>query len=137
MKIRQTTSRMLAALLIVMITGTGMAQQNPCAAKRSRSVAHQVASLPPLAKISVIPLDGPAEYGELLSSGPEEFTFHDVDQGTDVVLKYTDVRKVTSGYGGYNSFVGRHTDRKKGLIVMACVFGALGALIAAVASARN
>jgi hypothetical protein len=80
---------------------------------------------------------GSQAYGVLLSSDQAGFIFHDVDRNADVSLKYTEVRAVKKGYGGYNSATGMHTDRKRALIVTVCVLGALGGLLAAVASARN
>jgi len=72
-----------------------------------------------------------------VSCGREDFTFYDVDGKAEVTLKYADVRKIKDGYGGYNSIQGRHTDRTKAVLVGVAVMAALGAAIAAAASAKN
>lgn len=137
MKMQKFAPKIVGMLLIMAITAPGMAQQDPHTAKRTLAVARKVASLPPHTKISVIPLDGPEEFGELLSRGPEEFTFRDVDRKVDVTFEYAHVKKIRQGYGGYSHLAGRHVDRKRQLIIVACVVGAIGALLAAAASASN
>lgn len=137
MGIDSAATKAVAFCLILVVAATGGAQQGPGLSKRAESIARKIASLPAHAQISVIPATGDEEYGELLSSSHDEFTFHDVDRNTDVTFKYADVRKVRKGYGGYNHAAGRHTDRTRALIVTGCVLGALGGLIAAAASSRD
>ena len=72
-----------------------------------------------------------------LSRDQEGFTFRDIDSKIDVTMKYSEVRKLKNGYGGYNSIKGRHTDRTKAIVVTVAVLGALGALIGAAAAAKN
>lgn len=77
------------------------------------------------------------EYGDFVSSDQQGFTFYDVDRKAEVTLKYAEARKIKEGYGGYNSVQQRHTDRTKTLLIVLAVAGALGALIGAVAAAKN
>jgi hypothetical protein len=137
MKTRQIAPKIFATLLIVVITATGIAQPDSHTAKRTMAIARKVASLPLHAKISVIPLDGPEQYGEFLSNDSEGFTFRDVDRQAEVTFNFAEVKKIKNGYGGYNSFAGRHTDRTKNLIFSACVLGMIGSILAALASASN
>jgi hypothetical protein len=130
-------SRVLAAFLVVTITVTASAQQAPVLPKKALAIKHKIDSLSPHAPISLIPVQGKEAFGEFLSRDAEGFTFRDIDQKTDVTLKFVDVRKVKDGYGGYNSAKGRHTDRTKALIITAVVVGGLGALIGAAAAAKN
>ena len=80
-----------------------------------------------------MPEQGQEEFGNFISSGPQSFTFYDIDRKIDVTLNYAAVRKIKDGYGGYNSVRRRHTDRTKGLIVAFAVLGGLAALVAAAA----
>lgn len=137
MSIRTILQRALAALLIVATTLTAVAQQSPSLSKKAQAVKRKVDSLAPHSRVTVIPVHGNEEFGEFLSRDQDAFAFHDVDRNADVTLKYAEVRKVKSGYGGYNSVSGRHTDRTRAIIVTAIVLGALGALITAAATARN
>ena len=102
-----------------------------------QSTSPRVARLSPETHITVIPLQGEEEFGKFVSSTDADFTFFDVDRKSNVTLRYSTVRKIKEGYGGYNSFQHRHTDRTRGLIVVAVAIGVLGGLIAAVAVAKN
>jgi hypothetical protein len=130
-------SSRLAAALLLLAVATAIAQQSPSLSKKAEAVKHRIEDLAPHAPISVVPIHGDEAYGELLSHDPVSFTFRDIDLKADVTLKYEDVRKVKSGYGGYNSARGRHTDRQRALIVTAVVLVALGALIGAAVAASN
>jgi hypothetical protein len=83
-----------------------------------------------------VPLHAPEEFGNFVSSNQEAFTFYDIDRKRNVTLPFEEVRRVKSGYGGYNSVQRRHTDHTKGLIISLIVIGSLGALIAAAAAAQ-
>lgn len=130
-------SRLLAGLLISVVSLTSSAQQVSPLSRRAAEIKRKADALGLNAAISVIPIHGAEEYGNFLSSGDEELTFYDVDRKTKVTLKYTEIRKIKDGYGGYNSAVGRHTDRTKGTIVIFAVVAVIGGLIAAAASARD
>lgn len=137
MKLRIVLSKILAALLIIVVSGTASAQQVPALSTQAQGIKRKIDQLAPHAHISVIPLRGEERYGEYLSHDEESFTFHDVDLKADITCKYAEVRKVKNGYGGYNSVRGRHTDRTKGLIVAVVVLGGLGALLGAAAAAKD
>lgn len=137
MSIRTVLARAVAASLIISTTVTAGAQQSPNLSKRVQAVRQKVDSLVPHARISVIPVHGDEEFGEFLSHDENGFAFRDIDRNAEVTLKYSDVRKVKSGYGGYNSARGRHTDHTRAIIIAAILLGGLGALIAAAATARN
>ena len=130
-------SRIVAVLLIWLVTLTSSAQQAAPLSKQAAAIKRKADTLTPRAPISVIPIHAEEEYGNFVSGNAEGFTFYDVDRKTEVTLKYADVRKIKDGYGGYNSIRGRHTDRTKAIIVVVAVTVALGALIGAVAAAKN
>ena len=130
-------SRILAVLLISLVTLTSSAQQAVPLSKKAAAVKRKADTLTPHAPISVIPIHAAEEYGNFVSGNAEGFTFYDVDLKMEVTLQYADVRKIKDGYGGYNSLRGRHTDRTKAIIVVVAVTVALGALIGAVAAAKN
>lgn len=114
----------------------GRAQSSPTVSKQTAAVIQKVGHLTPQAPISVIPINGEEEFGQFLSSDVQNFTFYDVDQKANVTLKYEEVKKIKDGYGGYNSTVHGHVDRRKSWIVVAVVFGGLAVLIGAAASAK-
>lgn len=127
----------MAALLIAAVTASGTAQQGPVPSKKAAAIQRKVASLPLHSPISVIRIHGGEEFGELLSLDPESFTFHDIDRKVDVTLRYDEVRKVKKGYGGYNYARGRHVDRTTNLVFGAVGVAIIGAVIGAVAAAKN
>ena len=88
------------------------------------------------ARISVVRVHGPEEFGTFLRNDEEEFTFYDVDRKMDVTLRYEAVKKIKDGYGGYNFPNHRHVDRDKNLIVAAVVLGGLVVLIFAAAMSK-
>ena len=130
-------TNILAVVLVFVLPVTNCAQQPGANPKQAAAVKRKVETLAPNAPISVIPKHSREEYGNFVSSGADSFTFYDIDLKSDVTFKYVDVRKVKNGYGGYNSVQKRHTDRRKAVIVVLAVMGALGGLIAAAASAKN
>jgi hypothetical protein len=137
MSIKIMLSRVIAIFLIAAVALSSSAQQGPSLSKKAEAIKRKVESLAPHAPISVIPVQGPEQFGQFLSKDQEGFTFRDVDRNIDVTRKYSEVRKVKNGYGGYNSAQGRHTDHTKGIVISAIVIGALGALIGAAAAAKN
>ena len=130
-------SRILVVLLVSILALTSSAQQAAPLSKKAAAVKRKADTLTPHAPISVIPSHAEEEYGNFVSSDAVGFTFYDVDRKTEVTLKYADVRKIKDGYGGYNSIRGRHTDRTRAIIVVVAVIGALGAVIGAVAAAKD
>lgn len=134
---KRLSLKFLACLLISLLALTTSAQQVASLPKKAAEVKRKAEALSPHAAISVIPIHGEEEYGKFLSCGAAELTFYDVDRKMEVTLKYTEIRKVKDGYGGFNSVRGRHTDRTKVVLITVAVAGALGALIGAVASAKN
>jgi len=122
-------NRLLIGLLLLTLTVTSGAQQTPALTAAEAAIKHKADTLAPGAHISVVRLQAPEEFGDFLSNDDQGFTFHDIDLNSNVTLKYADVRKIKDGYGGYNSFRGRHTDHTKALIVGAIVVGGLVGLI--------
>lgn len=127
---------LIACILIIGTTVTSVSQQAPVTSKTATAVKRTVESLAPQAHITLIRTDAPEEFGDFISRGPDSFTFYDIDQKQNVMLRYDGVKKVKDGYGGYNSIQGRHTDRTKRLIVVLVVVGVLGAVIGAAAAAK-
>ena len=130
-------SRIVAVLLIWLVTLTSSAQQAAPLSKQAAAIKRKADTLTPRAPISVIPIHAEEEYGNFVSGNAEGFTFYDVDRKTEVTLRYADVRKIKDGYGGYNSVRGTHTDRTRATIVVVAVVVTLGALIGAVVAAKD
>ena len=129
-------SRSVAVLLTAVLCVTADAQQVPVLSKSAQAIKRKADGLTPSSPISVVPVHGEEEFGEFISRDQESLTFHDIDRKIDVTFKYSEIRKLKSGYGG-PSASGRHTDRKKAIVIAVIVVGVLGALIAAAAAARN
>jgi hypothetical protein len=83
----------------------------------------------PNSKISIISAQNRERYGTLNSAADLSFSFHDIDDKTDLTLSYEDVAKVRAGYGGYNSVTHRHTDHTHALIIGGIVVAGLIGLI--------
>lgn len=122
-------------LLVSALACSSEAQQVSPLSMRAAEVKQKAGTLSPRAKISVIRVGADEEFGTFVSNDEEGFTFYDVDRKTEVKLKYGTVKKIKDGYGGYNSFVHRHVDRRKSWIAGTIVLGALAILI--VAAARS
>jgi hypothetical protein len=127
--------RILTLLLVLTTVLTSTAQQTAPLPKSAAAVKQKVESLPFNAPITVVPTHGEEEFGTLVSRNEEGFTFYDVDRKSDVTTKYVDVKKITNGYGGYNSFTKRHTPRARGIIITAAVIA--GLLVLAIAAGRS
>ena len=128
----------VSVLLIVSIPVTAAAQQASGLSRRAAGIKRIADTLSPGSRISVIPFHGAERFGAFISNGSESFTFHDVDDKTDVTLKYSDVRKFKQGVGGYNSVSGKHIDRKREIIVAGVILGVLfGVLFGALATAKD
>lgn len=128
--------KFLAVLFLLTTTLPGISQQAAPLSRRAAAVREKAKSLSPHAAISVVPEQGEEEFGNFVSSGPQSFTFYDIDRKTEVTFDYVNVRKIKDGYGGYNSVRRRHTDRTKALIIRFAVLGGLAALIVAAAAAQ-
>lgn len=72
-----------------------------------------------------------------MASQRAAFTFHDVDQNTDVTASYADVKKVKNGYGGYNTLTQKHTDHTKAFVAIGIAAGLIIGIIVAAAAAKN
>lgn len=135
---RNLVAKIVALVSLFTLTAVSSAQQAGAPlSKQAQAVKRKADQLQPRAPISVVRVHADEEFGEFVSSAAEGFTFYDIDRKGDVTLRYTEVRKIKDGYGGYNSVRGRHTDRTKGLIAAVVILGALGGLLIAVATAKD
>jgi hypothetical protein len=129
---------LVSALLVISISTTTSAQRVSGLSRQAAGIKRIADTLSPGSRISVIPFHGAERYGTFVSNDSESFTFHDIDDKTDVTLKHSDVRKLKQGYGGYNSISGKHTDRKRGIIVAVVIVGVVfGVLFGALAKEKD
>ena len=127
----------LAVLSIFLsLVQTTFGQQVPALSKRTVSVKEKADKLVPNARISVVREHAEEKFGNFISNNSEGLTFFDIDRKANMTLRYEEVRKIKDGYGGYNSFAKRHTDRTKAMVVVLVTAGALLALIVAAAAAK-
>jgi hypothetical protein len=134
---RGCVGKAIALGLVVALAVSSSAQATSPNPEWAATVKRKADGLAPRAPISVVRVHAEEEYGTFLRNDAERFTFYDIDRKVETTLQYVEVRKIKDGYGGYNSPRGRHTDRTKAAIVVVVVLGALGGLLAAVATARN
>jgi hypothetical protein len=128
----------VSAILMVAIPSTSTAQQVSDLSKQAAGIKRIADTLSPGSRISVIPIQGVERFGKFVSSDQEGFTFHDVDDKIDVTIKYSEVRKLKKGYGGYNTISGRHTDRRSGIIVVGVILGVVfGVLFGALVTSKD
>lgn len=128
--------RYVCLTLVFTLSSQASLSQAPSLTKKQLAVRQKAQSLSPQAPISVLEIGAPEEFGTFISSSDESFVFYDVDRKANVALKYSDVRKIKDGYGGYNSARGRHTDHTKAIVITLVVIGALGAIIGAAAATK-
>lgn len=113
------------------------AQQAASLSPHDASVKRRADGLKPQSRISVVLTGGGEEFGTFLSDDAVGISFFDVDRKAQVTLRYDEIRKIKSGYGGYNSVQAHHTDHTKAIVVTVVVIGVLGAVIGAAAAAKN
>lgn len=129
-------SYLTASTLLIAFTVTSFAQQTQPLSKSGMAAKQKIESLDPQSHITVVPAGASKEYGNLLSHDQETFTFYNVDQKQNVTLRYDDVKKIKNGYGGYNHFVGRHTDPTRRIVYILVFAGVLGAVVVAAAASK-
>jgi hypothetical protein len=127
--------KMIVLLLITLLVVPAWSQQ-PALSAREVDLEHRAEKLHPNQPISVVLNNNEEEYGNFIKTGDQTFTFYDIDLQTRVTVPFSQIHKIKKGYGGFNSFQGRHTDRSHGIIALAVAMSALGALIVAAAVAR-
>ena len=129
--------RIFVFILIATLNSASInAQQSSTLSARAAAIKAIVDKLTTQTKITVTPLNGHEQFGKYLSSDQETFTFYDVDQKLDTTLRYEDVKKIKTGYGGYNYVTKRHTTHTHGIIAGVIVAGVLIALIVAAANLK-
>jgi cellobiose phosphorylase len=126
----------ISVALIFALSQASIAQQTTPFSKNEAAVKRKVEKLSPLAPISVVQFHAEEEFGTFVSSDQEGFTFYDIDRKANVTVRFSDVRKIKDGYGGYNSIQRRHTDHTKSIVIILIVVGGLATLIAAAAKAQ-
>jgi hypothetical protein len=129
-------TRCLTLVVLLSLVVSGTAQQTGTLSKTAAAVKQKAESLAPQAAITVVRKDTEEEFGTFVSNDAGSFTLYDVDLKRNVTLQYSEVNKIKDGYGGYNSFQHRHTDRTKNLVIVAVVLGGLAALIAVAAASK-
>ncbi len=128
--------KFLATTLALACIVPSQAQSSPAPTKQTAAVIQKASHLIPQAPISVTRIQGEEEFGRFVSSDSESFTLYDVDQKANVTLKYSEVKKIKDGFGGYNSATHRHVDRRKNWIVVGLVVVGLAVLVGAAASSK-
>jgi cellobiose phosphorylase len=134
--LEQTLFKAISVVLIFALSQASIAQQTTPLSKSEAAVKQKVEKLSPHAPISVVQFHAEEEFGTFVSSDQAGFTFYDIDRRTNVTVRFSDVRKIKDGYGGYNSIQRRHTDRTKSIVIILIVVGGLAALIATAAESK-
>jgi hypothetical protein len=117
----------LVAALFLSLTLTTTAQQTQPLHAAAAQVKQQVALLKRSAKITVIPVSGPEEFGRLASSDSQSFTFDDVDRNSQVTLRYEDVNQLKLGWRRPSQQT--HSGAKRTIIAIAIGLGVFVGLL--------
>lgn len=126
--------RFLCWLLSLGLLAGAICAQTPQAEK----VRQQVGKIGVLGNITVGVKGGPEYYGSVSRIGADDFSIHEVDQGVDITLRYSEVKKVRAGFGATRNISGRRIHPRTRLIVMLAVVGGLLTLVfVAVASDKS
>lgn len=123
-------------MLAISLAVTSPAQQGPLPSKSALAAKRKIERMHQNDRLSVVSLQAQEEFGTLISCDQVGFTFYDVDSKTNATLKYSDIKVIKEGYGGYNSVRNRHTDHTKAIVISLVVVGALAGLIAAAAASK-
>jgi hypothetical protein len=129
-----TLGRLISSIQVLVLGCGGVLAQNSPEAKARENVS----KIGLHGDITVYMPDGQEYYGAVSRIGTDDFSVDEVDQRREVTLKYSDVKKVRSGYGSGRAINGRRIHPTKRLWVMVAVVGGLLTLVlVAVASDKS
>ncbi len=126
--------RFLCWFLTMMLFAGAAAGQGPQAAK----IRQQVGRIGVLGNITVSIAGGPEYYGSISRIGADDFSVNEVDQRREIVIRYSEVRRVREGYGATRNIRGQRIHpRTKLIVTLAVVGGLLAVVFIAVASDKS
>jgi hypothetical protein len=120
------TLRRFVSLVQVLVLGSGalVAQTSQAA-----DIRQQVDKIGLQGNITVYMPNGQEYYGSVSRIGAEDFSVDEVDQRREVPLRYSEVKKVRSGYGTGRAINGKRIHPRKRLWIMVAVVGGLLTLV--------
>jgi len=105
---------------------------------QAAKIRQQVGKIGVLGNVTVSIVNGPEYYGSISRIGADDFSIHEVDQRREIVVRYSEVRRVREGYGTTRNIRGQRIHPRTKLIVTLAVVGGLLALVfIAVASDKS
>ena len=126
--------RFLCGFLTMMLFAGAAVGQGAQAAK----IRQQVGKIGVLGNVTVSIVNGPEYYGSISRIGADDFSINEVDQRREIVVRYSEVRRVREGYGTTRNIRGQRIHPRTKLIVTLPVVGGLLALVfIAVASDKS
>ncbi len=126
--------RFLCGFLTMMLFAGAAVGQGAQAAK----IRQQVGKIGVLGNVTVSIVNGPEYHGSISRIGADDFSINEVDQRREIVVRYSEVRRVREGYGTTRNIRGQRIPPRTKLIVTLAVVGGLLALVfIAVASDKS
>jgi hypothetical protein len=119
------TRRFLSWLLALLLVAGAATGQTPQADK----IRQQVGKIGVLGNITVSVAKGPEYYGSVSRIGADDFAINEVDQGREITLRYSEVKRVRADYGTTRNIYGRRIHPRTRLIVALAVVGGLLTLV--------
>src|SRR5260370_16085347 len=116
--------RFLCGFLTMMLFDGAAVGQGPQAAK----IRQQVGKIGVLGNVTVSIVNGPEYHGSISRIGADDFSINEVDQRREIVVRYSEVRRVREGYGTTRNIRGQRIHPRTKLIVTLAVVGGLLAL---------
>jgi len=95
--------------------------------KQVEKVKRTVSKVGVAQKITIFLKNGDSLHGTVAQIGEDSFQVSEVDFRQTLTVRYDDVKKVRSGYGGINLLTGRRTSPPRGLRI--ALFSALAATL--------
>ncbi len=100
--------RFLCWFLTMMLFAGAAVGQGAQAAK----IRQQVGKIGVLGNVTVSIVNGPEYYGSISRIGADDFSINEVDQRREIVVRYSEVRRVREGYGTTRNIRGQLLRRR-------------------------
>ena len=110
---------------LALVMGGAASGQTP----QDDKIRQQVGKIGVLGNITVSVIKGPEYYGSVSRIGADDFAINDVDQRREIILRYSEVRRVRADYGTTRNIYGRRIHPRTKLIVTLAVLGGLLTLV--------
>ncbi|HMG36442.1 MAG TPA: hypothetical protein VKM94_21075 [Blastocatellia bacterium] len=117
---------------------SGRDQKKPQKLTDADKIKNRIISIGVGARITVVLRQNSNEYyGAVSAINDDTFVLSDIDLNREVTIRYSDVKKIVSGFGNPNPFNGKRWHPAWHIVAIAAAVGATVALIAVAATVRD